>query len=140
MWFLGKGHDTVTTLPSGHGVNERKQFCETYRRTTQYVHIAIEVCYLCICGHVLFVHMWTCDICVCTVHENFTLLLVLCCDSDSSYSECMHRYSMVHGMGHLYNIYIFIIVDIPTSSSAKWELDPEFTCPSDCSHDLHCWY
>ena len=67
-----------------------------------HVHIAIEV---------LFVHMWTCDICACTVHENFTLLLVLCCDSDSS--EFMHRYSMVHGMGHLYNILLLLTFPLP---------------------------
>ena len=56
-----------------------------------------------------------------TVREHFTLLLVLCCDSDSG--ECM---------GH---VHIPTHVDIPTSMSVKWESDPE--CPSsDCVYQL----
>ena len=55
-----------------------------------------------------------------TVRERFTLLLVLCCDSDSG--KCMGAH--VH------------IVDIPTSMSVKWESDSEFP-PSHISSATH---
>ena len=52
---------------------------------------------------------------------SFVAALVLCCESDSG--ECA---------------WDIVNVDIPTSTSVKWESGPE--CPSsDFGHDLQCY-